>query len=159
MPIGEVVPTPGGAGAPVVFGSGPVPAGEQAGVQPASSSAPTWFRRQLPTRSLVVPELGVPVPVAMLEAPGTGLEYVLERITLGTGGSVGDPRGVLLAIGGLSLGNVIDFTPPDESGLVTQSDPNPWRLGAGDALYFVWPNPNPAATDRIAIVQVRTERG
>lgn len=134
--LGPYTPTPGGpAAVPNGFATQP--------------SGPSWLRRTIAPVALYVPFLGGTRQVAQLPAPGPGTSYVLERLVVSGGASF------LVAIGSsLEAGSAVEFLSTTATS-VTQSDPQPWRLGPQDNLYVVWLG-SPSSTQGL-IVQARVE--
>lgn len=84
---------------------------------------------------------GSNVPVATLEAPPSGSEYVLERILVGRcpiGSTTPTADLILLQAGDLDAGRIIDYVPVSAEPYASSADAEPIRLPEATPLHLVW---------------------
>ena len=136
MPIGarnpQTQPGPGDPGGTVWVpgASDPGPGLVPGGFSPAPATS--WLRRRIPAVMTYVDALSAEAPVATLPAPGPGISYVLERLVV-----TGDEDFGLLIGTSAELSSLVEYVPA--TGVtMTQSDPQPWRLGPSDSLMVLW---------------------
>lgn len=159
MPIGARNPTD--PPTPVAYGTvSPAAAGVLQG-PPASSTVTgtRWFRRLLApqTRTLSLAGTTIPLNMGVLDAPGPGTTYLVERITVLL--SAGNSTLAVFAGIDATQANMVDgdFGPLGQ-GVYTSADVQPIRLGAGDQLYVAaFDTGTGTSTFTQAVVQVRTE--
>lgn len=116
---------------------------------PPSSGAITpqlatrWLRRFVTPVDTYVPSFQQTLPVATLQPPGPGQQYLLENVLLGLGGNflTGDMGQVIIAVGTAGTAgqpDMIDVVGPLPVPSVSNSYASPLRVGPQESLLLIW---------------------